>query len=325
MASVDLPAPDRPVNQSTPPRWPLRRSRVLGADAWSRGDMLVDRHARPRALVGIALHVDDAAADDVEAVDQHETAGARIAAYSSSASRLALRRMTSATSLWRPSVAGLAGQPIGVEDALDRLDGHRGGLGRDASAGRSRRPAAGVRRARTAAPGTRWSASAHAVVAGDVAALDENLLVERDADRSAGLRLDGRRAGRARPRCVRTRAVLLLGENTSWSPTLSEPDLDAADEDAAVVELVDVLDRQPQRQIDLAPAGGRRASASSSVGPAYQGMAAERAARLSPSRARRPARRRPAVSADARRDSRRSRRATSPNRASPNSRPGPSC
>ena len=62
--------------------------------------------------------------------------------------------------------------------------------------------------------------------------------------------------------------------------------LDPAGEDPALVELVDVLDRQAQRPVALRPARSVNwSSALITVGPWYQGIARERATMLSPSRA----------------------------------------
>ena len=81
-----------------------------------------------------------------------------------------------------------------------------------------------------------------------------------------------------------TLAVLLEGENTSSSPTC-EPALDPAGDDPALVELVDVLDRQAQRQVDRRRPGCELVERLEHGRPWYQGIAGLRAAMLSPSRA----------------------------------------
>jgi hypothetical protein len=84
--------------------------------------------------------------------------------------------------------------------------------------------------------------------AGDGAALDEELLVQREADGLAGLRLGGRHrnvpafdAGDARHLVARRKQQAVADAQAAR--------LEAADEDAPLVELVDVLDRQAQRQL----------------------------------------------------------------------------
>ena len=77
------------------------------------------------------------------------------------------------------------------------------------------------------------------------AALDEDLLGQRDADGFAGLGLLGRRGVPAFDRL--DSADLLLGRKNEPVADLERAGLDAARQDAALVEAVDVLDGKAQR------------------------------------------------------------------------------
>src|SRR5262249_25484185 len=92
------------------------------------------------------------------------------------------------------------------------------------------------------------------LVASDLAALDEDLLVEGEADRLPGERLDG--FGRV-PRLDGRDARRLAGRREDEPIAAGDaPRLDAPREDAPRIEFVDVLDRKTQRQLALARRAG---------------------------------------------------------------------
>ena len=93
----------------------------------------------------------------------------------------------------------------------------------------------------------RVSRGADADMGDDIAALDEQFAVERDADRAAcALRTLSGSSGQ--PSTLRIFAILPAGMITISSPTVRLPGLDASGNDSAIVEFVDRLHREPQRQ-----------------------------------------------------------------------------
>ncbi len=88
----------------------------------------------------------------------------------------------------------------------------------------------------------------------DLAALDEDLLIERDPDRLPGLgraRLLGHAPGLDRPDL----GGLVGGREQQRVADREPAGFDSPDQDPALVELVDVLDRQAQRPVGLARLG----------------------------------------------------------------------
>ena len=86
------------------------------------------------------------------------------------------------------------------------------------------------------------------LVAGDLATLDEKLLVEGHADRLAGVRLDGQRIDV--PRLDRTDPRDLVGRREQQAVADAQhAGFDPAGENPPGVELVDVLDREAQRLV----------------------------------------------------------------------------
>ncbi len=86
-------------------------------------------------------------------------------------------------------------------------------------------------------------------MAHDLAPLDEDRLVERDADALAGNGLGGWR--RHVPSLDRADTCGLVGRGEEHRVADREPaGLDSSGDDPPFVELVDVLDRHPERPID---------------------------------------------------------------------------
>ena len=84
------------------------------------------------------------------------------------------------------------------------------------------------------------------LMARELAALDEDLLVGRDADRLGRAHLVGLR-GMPRLNALDARH-LVGGREQQPVADLEAPARDPPGEDAPIIELVDVLDRQAQRQ-----------------------------------------------------------------------------
>ena len=124
------------------------------------------------------------------------------------------------------------------------------------------------------------------MVARHVAALDEDLLIEGNADRLARVRRDSARLAVPQD-LMRGNAGDLLGRREQQRVAdLEPPALHPPGDDPAFVELVDVLDRQSQRQIDrLHRQTAARRAPRVSVGPSCHAIFADGAAMLSPSRA----------------------------------------
>ena len=198
-----------------------------------------------------------------------------------------LRRMTSATP-WRGTSFGLAhAQVVGVEDALDRAATVTA-TSRVASFRRYSIALAQGLMAQPEQPAAEDIGLDRQVVglARDLAALDEDLLVQGDADGFPRLRLESAAPAGSSLRSSGSRARLVAGREEQPVADREMAALDAPDDDAPLVELVDVLDRQAQRQLDgPARRAGSSSSASIRVGPSYQGIEAARLTRLSPSRA----------------------------------------
>ena len=81
----------------------------------------------------------------------------------------------------------------------------------------------------------------------DIAALDKNLLAQRDPNRISRLRFLRRRRIPALNR--RNALDLFAGEKTRLSPTLSDAGFDATGNDAPFVEAINILHAKTQRQI----------------------------------------------------------------------------
>ncbi len=148
-------------------------------------------------------------------------------------------------------IGGPRRQIAGVDHPLDRLHGDLG------LAGVELERVAVADRERLAAEPEQAAAEHVALdrrmvgVGRDLAALDEDLLVERDADRLPGfgaLRLLGHAPGLDRL----DRGGLVGGREQQCVADREAAQFDPAGENPALIELVDVLDRQPQRPLGLA-------------------------------------------------------------------------
>ena len=199
--------------------WPFRAERASRRHGVAHGRDVGRADGDEAALVGIALHRDDAAADRQIVLDQDEAAGGGVG-------RVLVER-EQALGAQHDLAGAVALDPVGgpdrevarVDDALDRLDRDRG-LERAelerVAARRRQRLVAEPEQARLEDVGLdrRLLEVAH-----DLAALDEDLLVEGDADALPGPGLAGGLAARSRPRSTAIRAVLFEGEKTTVSPT----------------------------------------------------------------------------------------------------------
>ena len=214
---------------------------------------LLDLTVRALALVGIALHVDDAAGDDVDARRSARIGRCAAASCASSSASMARRAQDDVGDAVARHRRRPRRSPTGSSVSKTRSIACtvRADLaGADAQAVFDCPTRSGSWPSQTSrARKTLVSIGGSCVQAGDLAALDEDLLVQRDADGLPGLGLGARAPARSSPRSLATRAVLLLGENSRRSPTASRPVSMRPDDDAALVELVDVLDRQAQRQL----------------------------------------------------------------------------
>ncbi len=183
----------------------------------------------------------------VGAVDQHETAQRRIGAVfvEREQARAAQRDLGD---LVGGDGGGLgAGEGLGVDDPVDGLHGHRGVPGRQFQpVGRVLGQLAAAEPEQAGAEHMRQDRR-RGLVARQIAALDEDGLVERDADRLARFRLA--RAGAGRPGLDRLDPRGLVPRREDQRVADFQPaGFDAAGDDAARVEAIDVLHRQTQRQ-----------------------------------------------------------------------------
>src|SRR3569623_1902250 len=226
-ASVDLPAPGRPVNHTTAPEWGWRSTRSCGCRADSTCTISTGTARCPASMLSTRP---PPAMRPLTSITRRPLR--RLSAYGSAPAARA-----------RDRGAGYAGEFAGIDRLFDgdhggaafhRADAHENGV-----AGLQRRfmqpKDAGVQTARFGRRGGR--------LRDDVAALKEELAVERDADRAA-------RALRAVHGGIRPAfdgpdfGNLSRRHDDALGARRETPGLDAARDDAAVVEFVERLHRQ---------------------------------------------------------------------------------
>ena len=196
-------------------------------------------HGHELALVRIAFHADDPAGDREIAVAEHEASGARVRAEGIEGQKGARAQddLGDRVALGR---LGLGTREIrGIEDALDLLHLDRHGRGLEPE--RVVLPRFERDGAEPEEPGAEHVGLDGRLlgVADDLAALDEDRLIEGEADRLAS-------TGRAPPRCLprldRLQPGILVGGREEKPVAHGKPPaLDAPDDDAPLVEFIDVL------------------------------------------------------------------------------------
>ena len=244
---------------------------AVGARPLGRGDGMLD----PLKVAGIdrvGLRHDEAA-DDIVAVQQDAASGARQIDREIDRHEAAAVQNDVGDLVAADLVGSTRGQVIDVEDLDDLLDadamlggGHlqRIGLAGGQRVGRQPEQADGqpVRLDRTLVD-----------EAGDVAALDEDRwssVMPMDWPAVAVIAVSQFQAS------MLTIFAVLLTARTAACRRLERAALDPAGDDAALVELVDVLYRHPQRQLDRRHRWRRRRAPAARVGPLYQGIASAR-------------------------------------------------
>ena len=238
--------------QAGEPEHPAPVAVALGAAA-GRDSVLDARHVggldlKGLALVGIALHRDHAAGHGVVTVDQDTAPAARDAAMLVESEHPAAAQHHLGHGVAFDPVARTPGQGVGIDDPFDRLDRDRalpgGELELVCLAHLERRPA----EPEQGGAEHRGQLRRMVLVAGDLATLDEKLLVEGHADRLAGVRLDGQRIDV--PRLDRTDPRDLVGRREQQAVADAQhAGFDPAGENPPGIELVDVLDWEAQRLV----------------------------------------------------------------------------
>ena len=206
-------------------------------------------HGALGALVGVALHGDDAAADNVVAIDQHEPAGARVLLKLVQRQQRAGAQHHLGDRIALDSVAGAERQIADIDDGLDLLHLDREFAGRQlhlVGPALAQRRVAQPEQPRAEHIGFDRRGLG---MADDLSALNEDRLVQRDADRLAGASHHRRRG--CVPRLDAGDPRALVGRRDQDAVTdRQRATLDPAGKDTALVELIDILHRQAQRQID---------------------------------------------------------------------------
>ena len=199
-------------------------------------------------LVGVALHVDDAAAADLVPVDEDEPAGERVVGELVQRQHPGRAQNDLGDAVALDPVGRRGAKIVRVDDPLDRLHLHRGLAGIELQLvfvpHRERSPAEPEKMG-----AEHVGLDGRAIrVAGHLAALDEDLLVEGDPHRVAGERIFDNAA--EVPALDRSDArALVRGREQQLVAHRKPPGLDPSHENATVVEAVDVLQRQSKRQI----------------------------------------------------------------------------
>ena len=199
-------------------------------------------------LVGVAFHRDDAAAHRQIVLDQDEAAGGGIGLVLVEGEQALGAEHHLAGTIALDPVGGLGREVARVDDVLDRRDRDRG-LERveleDVLAAGRQGLVTEPEEARLEDVGLEGG---FFLVAHDLAALDEDLLVEGDAEALAGARrLERLRHVPGLDRLDPRR--LVRGREDDRIADLQPTGLDPAGDDAALVELVDVLHRHPERPL----------------------------------------------------------------------------